>query len=429
LKVLVVNKFLHHVGGIETYVDWQAKNFDKAGIEAHFLGMSPPPDHEILPSIVGRATFTPAREFNQGRGTAAKSAFSSIYSPTVERILESTIERVQPDIVHFHSTGRQLTPSVARAVRRKRLPGVVTAHEYKHVCASQRLWDDRKNEICTACLEGGVISRMTNVAIRRCVRGSTAASIFAIPEIPIADHFWGRSGVVIHAPSKFMGQVIEDAPYIPNQVRVLDLPWGPARQRSPKPGWAERVMYLGRLEKEKGVDLLLDAWKLVERSHGTAELVIAGSGSQEQALQEKTRATELRRVKFIGRYNRSDLSDMFGNVAVSVHPSRWLENSPFTVRESLMHGVPAIVSDAGGMSELVDSECGRAVPVGDAVALSDAILGELSRRQADSPQLRSAVQARAMSDEDHLKGLRELYDCAKAVAAGGPSQPSRLNVG
>jgi glycosyltransferase involved in cell wall biosynthesis len=415
VKVLIVNKFVHHVGGVETYVDWQARNLARIGIEVQFFGMNPPPGHEIMPSLRGRVSLTPNREFNGAKLPAAKAAINSVYSPFVEHLLNSTIDEFEPDLVHFHSTSRQLTPSVARAVTRRSLPGILTAHEYKQVCATQRLWDERRNEVCTDCLSGSALTRMKNIAVRRCVRGSTVASAFAMPEIPIADYLWNKSNVVIHAPSRFMAEVMEKAPYITNRVRMLDLPWGTPEPRVAAKGWERRAIYMGRLEKEKGIDVLLDAWEMVQREDASAELIIAGGGSELGRLKLKAQAMGLHGVRFTGRYERSMLGDLLRQVAVSVHPSEWHENSPYTVRESLLNGVPAIVSDVGGMPEMVHGESGTVVPPRDGAALARAIVAEFARRSAGTEDLRNAVAKRAMTDDDHLKGLEALYGMAASV--------------
>lgn len=412
VRVLIVNKFLHHVGGVETYMDWQASNLHRIGIETHFFGMEPPAGREVIPSLGQRYSQAPNREFNASKRDAAISALNSIYSPMVKRMLSSTIEEFRPDLVHFHSTCRQLTPSVARAVTQKAIPSVLTAHEYKQVCATQRLWDDRQNRVCTACLSGNAMSRMRNVAVRRCVRGSTAASIFAIPEIPIADHLWAKSGVLIHAPSKFIGDVMRRAPYIPNRVQTLDLPWGDPEERATADGWEKRVISVGRLEKEKGVDVLLDAWKIVNERNSDAQLTIAGSGSERNFLEAKALSMGLTNIEFIGRYERSRLSDLLGRAAVSVHPAKWFENSPYAVRESLLFGVPAIVTDVGGMPEMIDERCGTVVRPNDPADLSQAIIKELACPRAGSKYLRDAVAARAVSNDAHLKGLENLYSAA-----------------
>lgn len=412
MRVLVVNKFLHHVGGVETYVDWQARHLADAGLETHFFGMAPPEGSTVIQSIGDRATFTPTRDFNGPAWEAVKSGLQSIYSPLIEERLLETLSWYRPDVVHFHSTCRQLTPSVARALNKKRIPGVLTAHEYKQVCATQRLWDERRNTVCTSCLTGGPLSRMRNVATKRCVRGSLAASLLAVPEIPVADHLWSKSGVVLHAPSKFMGEILEGAPYISNRVRTLDLPWGGAERRNPAVGWERRLIYLGRLEREKGVDVLLRAWAHVERRLSDVTLTIAGDGSERVRLEAEAKALGLNGVIFTGRYERDRLNEMFDQVAASIHPSRWFENSPYTVRESLLHAVPAIVSDVGGMPEMVGPESGSIVPADDPLSLSDAIIRELANPRAGSSKLVAEVDGLAMGDSDHIAGLKELYDLA-----------------
>jgi glycosyltransferase involved in cell wall biosynthesis len=238
------------------------------------------------------------------------------------------------------------------------------------------------------------------------------ASAFALPEIPIADHLWGKSNVVIHAPSRFMAEVIRSAPYISNRIHTLDLPWGESEARVAMDGWERRAIYVGRLEKEKGIDVLLDAWEIVQRENGSAELIIAGGGSQRGSLESKVETMGLSGVRFTGRYERSMLSGLFGQVAVSAHPSEWNENSPYTVRESLLNGVPAIVSNVGGMPEMINYDSGTVVPPGDHVALARAIIAEFARRSAGTTSLRNSVAKRAMSDDSHLKGLAEIYSAA-----------------
>lgn len=117
----------------------------------------------------------------------------------------------------------------------------------------------------------------------------------------------------------------------------------------------------------------------------------------------------LRDIKFTGRYERKQLGHMFGCAAMSVHPSRWFENSPFAVRESLLFGLPAIVSNIGGLPEMVDSGFGAVVPPDDPEALAGAILSEFDRLVAGSQRLRDQVAGRAITDITHLEGLDELY--------------------
>jgi glycosyltransferase involved in cell wall biosynthesis len=86
------------------------------------------------------------------------------------------------------------------------------------------------------------------------------------------------------------------------------------------------------------------------------------------------------------------------------------------VRESLRHGVPVIVTDAGGMPEMVSSATGSIVPRDDPKAVADAIVDELvTMRRAGSRDLARAVSQRAVTDEAHLAGLQEIYEVSSAI--------------
>jgi glycosyltransferase involved in cell wall biosynthesis len=169
---------------------------------------------------------------------------------------------------------------------------------------------------------------------------------------------------------------------------------------------------MGRLAAEKGVDVLLVAWKRVTESASDALLRVYGDGEQRGALEALVRKLNLTGVSFMGRYEAADLDDILGSSNVTVHPARWAENSPYTVRESLERGVPAIVSDVGGLPEMVTSDTGAVVPSESPNALAGAISDELRRCRARTPRLTDAVRARAMSPNSHSRELVGLYELA-----------------
>jgi glycosyltransferase involved in cell wall biosynthesis len=121
----------------------------------------------------------------------------------------------------------------------------------------------------------------------------------------------------------------------------------------------------------------------------------------------------LQNVVFHGRYEPGDLKRILAGCDVTVHPSVWAENSPFTVRESLQHGVPAVVSDIGGLSEMISTDSGSVAEPSNPVDLANKLLYELRERRADGSALRTAVRERAVSDDRHLEGLVRMYDLAQ----------------
>lgn len=408
VRILVASKFLHHVGGVETYIAWLARHLPTDEVELGFLGMTPPDGEDLMADLDGPTFLTANRDYHGSLPTKLRSAATSVYSREAAAVMDEALDRFAPDVVHFQSTCFQLTPSVVSAVARRDVPMVTTAHEYKFVCSNQRLWDDGKGRPCTKCLGAGTAQRVSNVVSTKCVKGSLASSVVAAAELPVSNAVWRKAPGIVHAPSRYMAGLLEDAASpVKGRVRYLDLAWGdpvpPDRPAAPRLD----VTYLGRLSTEKGVDTLVRAWPAVIEQKPAARLRLFGVGSDEGRLRGLVGDTS--NIEFCGRYQRADLAKILKTSAMTVHPSTWAENSPYTVRESLQHSVPAIVSDQGGLPEMVGPETGTVVPAADHVSLANAILQELEFRRAGSNELAAAVRTRAVSDGEHTAGLQEMY--------------------
>lgn len=409
-RVLVVNKFLHHVGGVETYVAWLARELSAVGYKTAFFGMSPPPENHLMQELDGPIYLSPNRDYYGSSASVPRSAAAAVYSPVVEKRFQAAVADFRPDLIHIHSTCYQLTPSIVRAVNRQRLPSVTTAHEYKFVCSNQRLWDDSAAKPCYDCLSKGVSERMRTVVANNCVKGRRSSSAVAALELPVSQSIWRRYKGLVHAPSLYMKSMLETSGSpVANRLRYLDLPWGQLEQVEPvePPEGAPVVTYIGRLSREKGVETLLQAWPKISEVFPRAELRIHGGGGDVERLSRAAKG--LRGVIFGGSYSGSELGTILSASSVTVHPSLWAENSPFTVRESLRHGVPAVVSSVGGLPEMISGATGGMFPPGDPQACADAVLRELRLQRAHTSQLRAAVAARLVSDTSHLQGLEALY--------------------
>lgn len=407
---MLVSKFLRHLGGVETYVDSLARGLTAEGHSVALFGMDLPGTSPKIGPPGAERYLSPDREFNGSFAAKVSSGASAVYSPTVGRRLHRAMESFLPDVVHFHGTCYQLTPSVYRAVSNARVPAILTAHEYKLVCANQRLWDDSKSGACTACVGRGSLGKARAILDRRCVKGSVGASSIAAIEQVVADQILRTSGVAIHAPSRYMEATLTADGYDSARIIYRDLPWEGQREANRfATSGRDRAVYIGRLAAEKGVDRLLRAWADVESRMPLAELLIAGDGPEAGRLRELSRTLRLNRVTFIGRYEQAELPKILSRAVTTVHPSVWAENSPFTVRESLLSGVPAIVSDRGGLPEMVDIGSGTVVDPDDTDALAAAICSEYRRPRVGSPELRTAVQVRAQSIGDHLHWLLGEY--------------------
>ena len=140
---------------------------------------------------------------------------------------------------------------------------------------------------------------------------------------------------------------------------VADWPVGPGRRTA---------LALARLEPEKGLDVLLEAARLVPE----LDVVIAGTGSIRGALEATAARLGISsRVHFLGY--RSDPAALLSCADLFVLPSR-VEGFPLSVLEAMAAGVPVVATNIGGTREAVEHEqTGLLVPPNDPVALAAAM--------------------------------------------------------
>ena len=119
-------------------LQWLAGALHDDGHEVGIVGMAPPQVATIMDFAGLPVWQTRTRTFTAGdRGESIRSTAAAVRSPQAARVMRTALREFCPEIVHFHGTCYQLTPSVAAAVARSSSVAVVTAHEYKLICANQ----------------------------------------------------------------------------------------------------------------------------------------------------------------------------------------------------------------------------------------------------------------------------------------------------
>ena len=135
-----------------------------------------------------------------------------------------------------------------------------------------------------------------------------------------------------------------------------------------------RLLYLGRLDPIKGVDALLEACAIVERSGLNWDLHIAGSGPPAYVTFLKSKVQQLgltHQVRFVGEVFGEDKEALFAECDVAIVPSH-VENFAIVVAESLAHALPVIASKGTPWKGLETNHCGLWVD-NDPVSLAAAI--------------------------------------------------------
>jgi glycosyltransferase involved in cell wall biosynthesis len=111
------------------------------------------------------------------------------------------------------------------------------------------------------------------------------------------------------------------------------------------------VVFVGRLSPEKGVLVLLEAWK--SWGDSAPELRIVGDGVQRSELERFARVHALRNVSFLGQVSPRSAEQEIARAKLLVVPSVWFEGFPMVVREAFAFGTPVAVSGIGPLPDLV----------------------------------------------------------------------------
>lgn len=318
---------------------------------------------------------------------AARAGLRAIWSRTARRDLSARLAGGGFDILHVQNYLPMVSPAVLRLGKRHGVATVQALRNYRLICTKAQFFRDGQD--CHDCL--GKALPWAGLK-HRCYRDSLPATL-ALTGM-IATHrmigTWSRQtdafiAVSDYVRSKYLeGGFDPDTVYAkPNVVAAA----GPAAT-----ALSRKLVFVGRLSAEKGVDVLIEAWR---RAGVEGELLIAGDGPAREALEQQ--ALGLPGLRFLGRIPSADARALMREARAMVIPSIWAEPFPRTGVEAMSEGTPVIGAASGGIPELFpDGRGGALYPATDA----DALAAEIRELFAsDERAMRWRADARAVFDE------------------------------
>lgn len=344
-----------------------------------------------------------------GAWRKVRLAWRTAYNPDSIALASAEISKFRPEVVHIHNFFPLLTSAVHVAAAQNGVGVVQTMHNYRMLCAAATF--ERDGHVCEDCLISG-----THNAIRhRCYRNSYAATA-AIVRMQAVEK---RSRRIVDstdrvicltkfAREKFIqgGWPDEKIVVKPNFLdRQAVKSTGPERKGA---------LFVGRLAHEKGVQLLLNAWKCLSLD---CELRVVGDGPLGGVLREQAGPN----VKFLGKLDAEGVRREMLTAELLVVPSLWYEGFPMIIVEAFSCGLPVVASGHGSLREIIVSgRNGMHFVPGSAESLSSILLGLLAAKDqlaqmgaaaaSDFEELYSASRNRAM--------LEKIYEDAIASARG-----------
>jgi len=161
----------------------------------------------------------------------------------------------------------------------------------------------------------------------------------------------GKPDLVIF-PSKYLMDMYKEFRFFKNTKTIVMPNPAPAFDIEPRSERLEgpmRILFVGQLERHKGIKLLIKAFKKLEFK---ALLNVAGEGVERKYLEQQAKANKP--ITDLGYVSVEQLIDCLKSADVLVVPSLCYENSPTVIYEALSAGLPVIAADIGGVGELLE---------------------------------------------------------------------------
>lgn len=341
MKILMVNKFLHYVGGSETYIFKLGDYLKLRGHEVQYFGM----EHEGRKVGNNVGAYTNLMNFHDGRKFPKITyPIKTIYSIEARIKIRRVLDDFQPDVVHLNNFNYQLTPSIILEIKkyenqtRHKVKIVFTAHDYQLICPNHMLNNPNTHQNCEKCIGGNFINCIKGKCIHKSIAKSMIGALEAI--------YWNKRSTYqyidsIICCSEFLKTKMDTNPLF--QSRTITLHNFIDRVEQKESLKKDYILYFGRFSEEKGIKTLINVCKLLPN----VKFVFAGTGPLE------SKVNGVSNIKNVGFQTGTALEKLIREARFSIYPSEWYENCPFSVMESQMYGTPVLGADIGGIPELI----------------------------------------------------------------------------
>ena len=391
MRILLVHNFYQVAGGEDAVVRQELSMLRENGVDAELFSVS----NDDIKGTTGRFA----------------AAVKVVYSPSARRAVAKKVETFVPDVVHIHNFFPLLSPSILDACLDAGVPSVMTLHNFRILSPGALLHP---------------VEQMQRAPRRHCwwtvpkkvYRNSAAATLAVATMVEFHKWVgtWTRKVDRFIALTDWARQIFQECGLPQERITVKPnfVPKPPACIGLQRSGG----LFVGRLCDQKGIDVMLRAWKDVDYP-----LKIIGDGP----LSEFVRNCASDRIFYLGRRSREVVQREMQTAKFLVFPSRGSEMFPMTVVEAFSSHLPVVCSDLPSIKELVKpGVTGLTFAAGDSNALAAAVHWAISNPLALDE---IGLHAHETYEEQYTPEINfnQLIDIYRSVRRIGPSSPTEVN--
>lgn len=355
------------------------------------MGLLTTAGHTVVPFV------RDSDELAAGTGTRVRAGLGTVYAREAAIAFNKLCTVERPDVVHIHNVFPLISPYIIRIAKQRGIPVVQTVHNYRLTCVNGLHMRDGGR--CDDCVGRRI---PTPALVHGCYRGSRAQTVPMAASSVVHRGTW-RSVDRFLALTRFMEDRLVRGG-IRRQNIVIRPTWVPDRGHQPMEG--SSLLYVGRLDRPKGVALLLAAWDAGGRDSGRT-LQIAGDGPLRDEVQAFSRRDAS--VQYLGRLGPADVGKSMRDCAAVVVPSVVYEGFPLTVAEAFGQARPVLVTGGGSAASVVSPSIGW-VSALDPIALAQTMNAVTQQDASDKGLAARRVYEEELSPKAALASLLKIYE-------------------
>ncbi len=289
-----------------------------------------------------------------------KSFTRMFYSLEAKRKMKQLIRDTKPDLVYIMQMHNKISPSIVDAAREMHVPVVHRISDFQYMCPNALFYNDRIG-VCEDCLKG---KRLSCVKYRCVLNSPVYSGIKMMAK-------WLHDVMKVHkridafvVPSEFTlgklneyGIPMEKLNHIPTFFNL--------KERDPEVEYRPYVLFVGRIEKQKGLMSLVKAFETLPyelriigfSNDGYEDELKAYLGKPADAESQDS-ANEVYgnngNIRFLGRKSFEEIVPYLKTCLCTTVPSEWYDNFPNVVLESYAYKKAVIATDFGSLQYMVE---------------------------------------------------------------------------
>lgn len=331
------------------------------------------------------------------------ATFKNIFhSQDVANKLKTLIDATEPEVAHLHNATRQLSASVFFTLKKAGLPIALTVHDVQPMCPNHRML--RGGDIvCEKCFK----HKYYNCTRYNCINKSRSQSLTGTLEA----YYYYLKGIwkfvdAFICPSEFMLDKLVKWGFPAKKMHLLRNPYAGIVAN---PSLGSKIVYMGRLHEEKGINIFLAALPELKNY----PIIIAGNGPEEENVEKFIRQNGLNNVERVGWVGGEKWQEVMNEARVVVVPSLFYENCSISILEALGNGKLVVASDRGGNRELIINETtGWLVEPENPKVLAEAIGQAMRLNTAEADKIIANAKnllRQNHNPEGYFQKLEEIY--------------------